>query len=290
MELLDFINNNNDWREKLAVSPYNLTIENEPPYVIINATPASNFNFKLVREANNAQFYFENNRAILAAAAIDHPCAPTLDWNSVQTYQLVEGKQVVVWNNNGIWHGVPPVASWLFENLSPEYIYTFMMTGDDVDTIADYGKERLYWFVGMRNARTGNEELKTPNFNSKVRLPHSFPRLQSQNLVEALLHSTSKDEVGFVCVDKNGDRRAFYGDAWWRINHKRNLSSIDIVELWKNNDLDVKSGYIDLILGLLQRIMRKENVTEEELKKYPTVQLLKMVEEEIMGGRKWKKS
>lgn len=259
MELLDFINNNNDWREKLAASPYNLTIENDPPYVVINATANSNYNFKLVREANEARFRFENDRAICVAAAIDHALAPTLDWESVETYQLIEGKQVVAWNDQGVWHNA-------IGDLSPEYAYTFIVTGEEVESIADYGKEKCYWFIGMRNMRTGKEEHRIPNFNSNVRLPFHFKRLKSKKILTALEQAVTLNEVGYVCVDKNGDRMAFYGDAWKIAKKKTELSPRDIVELWQKDELEIENNNINVMIKFLEILIAHAEPRFQQLK------------------------
>lgn len=275
MELLNYLNQNEDWEKKLSNDPYFFKIEKCDNYVFIaadmNKSSRSNI---LAREAHGTIFRKENDRYICVNYSFPHVYSfeeadsTSFDWKNAETYSHIDGLMVCAWNDNGKWHfstdehfnikdviGNNQYTGYdllkdacngkitnLTTNLAPDYCYTFILTSPNYKLIADYGNKTQLWYITKRNIFTLVEDGYAPKFDLPIQMPHHFDYLRVPRLLSELRKVVTKDEVGYICVDKNWNRIKIDGDAYTEKRAIRGSQTLitpqHIVELWQKNELD----------------------------------------------------
>lgn len=275
MELLNYLNQHENWEKTLRGEPYFFKIEKHDDYVFIAAdmTKASHSSV-LAKQAHGAIFRKEKDQYI----CVNYPFAHILDfeendslpfeWKSAETYSHIDGLMVCVWNDSGKWHfstdnyfNIKDVVgnnqktgydifldacggktTNLTTNLAPDFCYTFILTSPNYKLIANYGDKSQLWYITKRNIFTLAEDNYIPEFDLPIRVPHHFEFLRVPRLLQELRKVVTEDEVGYICVDKNNNRVKIDGDAFAAKKAIRGKEALltpqHIVELWQKNELD----------------------------------------------------
>ena len=114
MELLDFINEHNDWQEILSNPPYNLQIKIDYPYYLLKYDMIeSDLSNPIVQQARGSIFTYDENE--LKWKCVCYPFdkffnygesnASKIDWeNSPAIYDKIDGSLIKIWYYNNFWH------------------------------------------------------------------------------------------------------------------------------------------------------------------------------------------
>lgn len=275
MELLNYLNQHEDWEKTLSAEPYFFKIDKHGDYALIAADMTKTLHSSiLAKQAHGAVFRKEKDQYI----CVNYPFAHVLnfedsdsrpfDWKSAETYSHIDGLMVCVWNDGGKWHfstddyfNIKDVTGHnqktgydllleacegkttnLTTNLAPDYCYTFILTSPNYKLIANYGDKAQLWYITKRNISTLAEDSYIPEFDLPIQLPHDFEMLRVPRLLSELRKVVTEDEVGYICVDKNGNRVRVDGDAFAAKKAIRGTQALitpqHIVELWQKNELD----------------------------------------------------
>ncbi len=111
MEVLKFINENQDWETKLAGAPYFVTTKRSDGYVLLKYDQLkSDFNNEIVRECRGSIFRQENGVFKCVCAPFykfgnyGEPYVPAIDWDSALAMDKIDGSLIKLWYDCGAWY------------------------------------------------------------------------------------------------------------------------------------------------------------------------------------------
>ncbi len=113
--LIDFINENIDWEEKLVNEPYYVITkwsEDKKFFLLKYSLLISDFSNPIVQRCRGSIFTWdsEKNKCKCVCAPFfsfrnyGEECAADIDWNSASVQEKVDGSLIKVWNYEGEWH------------------------------------------------------------------------------------------------------------------------------------------------------------------------------------------
>ena len=240
MQVLDFMNENKDWRETLSNAPYNIIIKEDGDYVLLKYNQlSSDFTNLIVRECRGSIFRHDGEKWICVCRAFDkfgnygESYIPEIDWASAKVMEKVDGSLMKLWYDKDEWHlstnGTidafkAPLNGFditfgdyfkkclnciweeFIETLSEDCCYMFEMVGPMNRVVISYEKEKLY-ALGMRNMKTFEEKEYSGPLDEwcNIYLPKQFALSTLEDALKAAA-AMSKDEEGFVVCDKYFNR------------------------------------------------------------------------------------
>ena len=272
MELLKFINNNQNWKELLSEAPYYLKIKEQDGFTLLKYDLLySDFSEPIVREC----------RGIILNGNNDIVCFPfykffnygesyadSIDWNTARVQQKVDGSIMKLWFYDGKWrlssngavgaYKAKPDDNALldkekefyfgqlfesavnykdidYSSLNKDYTYIFELTSP-LAKVVIYYPETSIWHIGTRNNRTF-EEL---DVDIGVKKPASYPLKTMDDCIEAAKMLPS-DQEGFVVVDADWHRIKIKNPTYLRLHRmlgNKKLQSVDIINLLLENEQD----------------------------------------------------
>ena len=111
MKVLNFINENQDWEEKIVASPYFITVKRSDDYILLKYDQLkSDFNNEIVRECRGSIFRQENGVFKCVCAPFykfgnyGESYVPAIDWNSALAMDKIDGSLIKLWYDCGTWH------------------------------------------------------------------------------------------------------------------------------------------------------------------------------------------
>lgn len=275
MELLDFLNEHENWEDMLTAAPYSLRITKENNYVIFMYQPfISDMSLELVQEARGPIFWYnqEDEEWECVCYPFDkffnsiEPQAAThyIDWASAAVQQKVDGSLIKFWYHNNEWHistngsidayttkyGAVGSFGDLVERavggdikgftayLNPSYCYMFELTSPENKIVVKYEGTHL-WYLGRRNMETLEEE----QLDHEIPLVY-FPKLYNLHSLSdcyAAAREMDLTEEGYVVVDNNYNRIKIKGAAYLAAHKVRGNGIITVgrvIQMWQDDILD----------------------------------------------------
>ena len=245
MELVNFIHHNNDWKEKLQLSPYCLHISEDEHYILLKYNQLeSDMRNPVVRECRG--IILRKSDLSVCCRAFDkffnahEENAARIDWSNAVVLEKVDGSIMKVWFDDGKWNvstngtidaylagvesDLSPVKTFgdlfdlalnqmfgtngkqmFFEKLEIGYTYIFELVSPYNRIIVSYRQPEIY-FIGVRNMLTNKEIFPWEHpLCEHVKTPKKY-KLDN---IEACLAEADKmgyDNEGFVVVDKDFNR------------------------------------------------------------------------------------
>lgn len=238
MKLIEFIQEHEDWKERLEAAPYHLTIRESGNLVLFKYNQIdSDFSEPIVQES----------RGIILERGtwkiVCHPFhkffnygegfAADIDWDSAQVQSKEDGSLIKVYFYNGAWKVATngtidafeaPIEapfskvetfgelfmytlkkllhdeSRLFSQLDKEYTHLFELCTPYNRVVVPYRDFQLF-YLGSKHNETGHEEIQ----QWAIPKPRSY-RLNSLEDILEMAETLSYDEEGYVVVDKDLNR------------------------------------------------------------------------------------
>ena len=236
MLVLDLMNSNENWRDRLSNPPYNIIIKEEDGYVLLKYNQlGSDFANPIVRECRGSIFRQENGKWICVCRAFDkfgnygEGYVPTIEWESARVLEKIDGSLMKLWFDKGMWHlstngTIDAFAAPLGDfditfgdyfveclncsfneftmMLDEDYCYMFEMIGPKNRVVIGYSEAKLYG-LGKRNMKTMEEEEYDEPWGKwcNVWLPQRYD-LRNLDEVIKVAAALTKDEEGFVVSDR----------------------------------------------------------------------------------------
>lgn len=276
MELVKFMNKNEDWQVKLAAAPYYLDIRSdeingEHYYLLKYNMVLSDMGLRIVQEARGSIFrQNENNEWVCVCYPFDkffnygekYSAVNCIDWNAVSVQQKVDGSITKFWYDNGDWivstngtidaykaecgdttYGalVKQVIDRIpnfFNKLDRNYTYMFELTSPYNRIVIRYEGINL-WYLGRRNISNYKEDNEPLGIEG-ILYPQRYPHHSLSECVAAA-HNMGDDEEGYVVCDANFNRIKIKGDEYLALHKLRGngpLTILRVVEMWQNDTLD----------------------------------------------------
>lgn len=225
--LLKFIKNNKNWKELIQKDPYNIIIKENSNYTLLKYNQlSSDFKSPIVRACRGIILDQYNTVVCFPFYKFfnyGEDNADVIDWESAKVQEKIDGSLIKIWfdkfwhvstngsinayeaslNENGKTFGdlFEEVRDLIdFDKLNKNNTYMFELVSPENQVVIYYPETKIY-HIGTRNNNTfeeldediGVEKPKLYNFNSL------------DDLIE-FSKTLSKDEEGFVVVDKNYNR------------------------------------------------------------------------------------
>lgn len=238
MKLIEFLQENEDWKEKLESAPYSLIIREEGNLVLFKYNQIeSDFSEPIVQECRGI---------ILERGSWNVVCHPfhkffnygevyaaDIDWSAASVQSKEDGSLIKVYFYNNEWKiatngtidafeapldvGLSKIKNFgelfleavkntiydesrLFSQLEPEYTHLFELCTPYNRVVVPYKDAKIFYLSSKHN-KTGEEKM----------MLHTVPKPKTYNLnsiedVIAVAQELGYDEEGYVVVDKHLNR------------------------------------------------------------------------------------
>lgn len=278
MEVLDFINSNENWEEILTGDPWHIRVSRDGDYALLKYNQLdSDFSLNIVRECRGAIFYKNDDgkyecvcRALNKFGNYGEAYVPNIDWDSVVVEEKVDGILEKMWYHNGQWHfstnGMIDAFKATYDDLESSFgdlvkealadednmqslldsfdkncTYMFELVSPKVQMTCYYPETKLY-YLGQRDMRTMKESKE---YTEQMKLcgvltPKIYPLTTLEECL-SYIKGMTKDEEGFVIKDKNFNRMKLKSPQYLMAFHMNNNGAITtkrIIKIMKNNMLD----------------------------------------------------
>lgn len=301
LELVKFIKENDDWKEKLEAAPYCLKIKNKDHFWLFYYSQIhSDFSYEIVREARGlilddtdwsvARFAFK--KFFNSGEPNNHI---EIDWSSAVVSEKVDGSLVSCWwdkyENRWIWatsknidahdailDGVAPYANFyelikkalqscLFDESSfcRDFTYNFELVSPYNRVVIPYNKPQLY-FLGSVNNKT-LEEIPLESYPSDWLKPQLY-QLSSLKDCKQFAAALPWNEEGLVVRDKYFNRIKVKSPGYVMAHYIRNNNVITqraIIEVVLNGEEDEFLTYADDYADKLKETKEKINKIKYEI-------------------------
>lgn len=276
MELVKFMNENEDWQVKLAAAPYYLDIRSdeingERYYLLKYNMILSDMGLRIVQEARGSIFrQNKNNEWVCVCYPFDkffnygekYSAVNCINWNTVSVQQKVDGSLIKFWWDYNGWavstngsidaykaecgnttYGalVKQVIDRIpnfFDKFDRDYTYMFELTSPYNHIVIRYEGINL-WYLGRRNILNYKEDNKPLDIEGILH-PQIYPYHSLADCIVAA-HAMGDDEEGYVCCDSNFNRIKIKGDEYLALHKMRGngpLTVLRVVEMYQQGTLD----------------------------------------------------
>lgn len=278
MELLDFINSHENWKELLQQSPFFLKIKESDGFVLLKYDQInSDFSLPIVQECRGI-ILNQHNRIVCwpfyKFFNYGEPNAHIIDWSGAKVQEKIDGSLMKLWyRGNGSWmlstngsidaYETPlggnellnpsPYKTFgeLFESatnfkdldlsmLNPRYTYMFELTSPYNKVVCKYD-ETTITHIGTRDITTGQE--------LDIDIGIKKPRMYNISTIDECIKCASElsnNEEGFVVVDKDYNRIKVKNPVYLQLHRMIGNNQIkfeDVLKLVLDNDQDEFLSY-----------------------------------------------
>ena len=308
MRVLELMNRENNWKEILQEAPYFINIKEKDGYVLLKYDQIfSNFSNEIVRECRGAIFRKNlDGRWICVSRGFDkfgnfeESYAPKIDWESAIVMEKVDGSLIRCFWDNGKWHiatngqidafeTVIDDREWTFGQLvykalggeyrfnkltmllDSNFTYMFELVSPMTQVIIPYPETKLY-YLGARDMVTMREN-KFKDYEVIKAFGISIPKHYSiHNITECIeeVNKMTKDEEGFVVVDKNYNRIKVKSPEYLRaarLNNNNKITIKRVVEMMREEQLDDFIAYCPQHNKEVKEVIAALTKMEEEAEK-----------------------
>ena len=229
MTLLNFINQNQNWKEILSNSPYNILIKEDDPYILLKYNQLeSDVNEQLVQECRGCvikQFddgYHYVCRPFDKFFNYGEEQAADIDWNSSFITEKIDGSLMKLWfddgwrlSTNGTIDAFKAVVtgneeysfgdiflkasrcctiSDFCKDFDKQYTYLFELTSPETKVVINY--DYAVWYLAKRNTVTGNyakEKERAPKeiLQAAVKYNIMFPKVYPLHTLSEIVNIVS---------------------------------------------------------------------------------------------------
>ena len=263
LKLVEFIENNKDWKELLSAKPFCLNIQEQDGYILFKYNQVdSDFGNPIVREC----------RGLILDAKFKPVCVPffkfgnygesycpDIDWTSARVQEKIDGSLIKVWFYDGKWkvstNGTidaykseigQPIFSLLdipfktfgelfdvasknagldYSKLDKNKTYMFELVSPYNKVVVPY-KDTTIYHIGTRN----NDTLEELEEDIGVQKPKHFNLHTLQECIETTKVMPYSEE-GYVVVDKNWNRVKIKSPQYVAVHHLKNNGDLNIASL-----------------------------------------------------------
>ena len=275
MKIVEFINNNKNWRELLSSEPYHLTINDDGGFTILKYSQIdSDFTNELVRECRG--LILDSNFAPVCVpfykfGNYGEPYAAEIDWESAIVEEKIDGSLIKLWNYDGNW--IVSTNSSIFahkagvgaqetrrcadiqnyrdlfqtaakgagleiKSLIPQYTYMFELVSPYNRVVVPYEKIDLY-HIGTRDIVS----LKELDIDIGVKKPKTYKCDNLNDLIE-MASQLKYNEEGYVVRDKYYNRIKVKSPAYVAVSHLINgMNDRRLIDLIKSGEIDEFLSY-----------------------------------------------
>jgi hypothetical protein len=277
LEVLDWINKNPDWEEKLLCEPYCVKSKRDGPFVLLKYEQfRSDFSIPLVRECrgiilDESDGYKPVCVPFFKFGNFNESYIPEIDWSTARTQEKLDGSLMKLWNYKGEWkissngeidarnaqvHSALLTSAprsnlytlfseaWSktgidFDNLDPEYTYMFELTSPYNRIVVKHDETSIH-HIGTRNNRT----LLELDIDIGILKPKTYNLHTIEDCIESA-KLLGDDSEGYVVVDKNFNRIKIKSPRYVMLAHLSDgvTTRGSIVEVIKKNEQDEILSY-----------------------------------------------
>jgi hypothetical protein len=296
LQLLDFIQKNKDWEERLANAPYHIKIKRSDGFIMFSYGVEADFRIDVVRECrgiilDETDGYKPVCVPFIKFGNYGEPYADDIDWNTAKVQEKIDGSLIKVWHYRGVWRVSTNNTinaesartnnnedtflnifqqAWAhtgkqFSELNPDHTYMFELVSPQTRVVVPYPETKLY-HTGTRD----NKTLQELNVDIGIEKPKEYGISTIEACVEAA-GKLDKYHEGFVVVDSRWRRVKVKSPLYVAIHHiLNNISSekriIDLIV--SGEDAEVVSyfpEYADMFQSVRQQIDQFIAYNEQEL-------------------------
>lgn len=295
MELVKFMNENEDWQVKLAAAPYYLDIrfdeiDGECYYLLKYNVILSDMGLRIVQEARGSIFrQNENNEWVCVCYPFDkffnygekYSAINSIDWSTASVQQKVDGSLIKLWWDYDGWvistngsidafkaergsttYGalVEQVINRIpnfFDKLDHDYTYMFELTSPYNRIVIRYEGINL-WYLGRRNISNYKEDNEPLGIEG-ILYPQRYPHYSLSDCIAAA-HKMGDDEEGYVVCDANFNRIKIKGDEYLMLHKLRGngpLTITRVIEMWQSDSLDDFIAYYPEFKTFVDEVIRQ---------------------------------
>lgn len=279
MELLNFLNSNENWKELLAAKPYCVEVKQDRDYFMLKYNMIeSDFMRQEVREARGSIFrQSADGKWICVCRAMDkfgnwgEPYADTakIDWSqSVSVQEKIDGSIIKLWCDRGLWHTSTngtidafkaecgdstygdvfysivqkyTTIRNFFSLLDPRYTYWFEIVHPQYNTIVVHYKEAAIYFLGCRNMVTMEEENCNFILNCGEKMNFNYSDISPKNNPSIAISFSNSNEN---CKEKIGILNPKLYPSWLRQPKQFHFNNLDDVLRACHNMGEDEEGYV----------------------------------------------
>ena len=310
LKLLEFIENNIDWEERLSDDTYRIKIKRAEGFIMFSYGIDADFHIDIVRECrgiilDETDGYRPVCVPFFKFGNYGEPYADDIDWNTARVLEKIDGSLIKLWNYKGAWRVSTNNTinaesaktnnndntflnvfneAWAhtgkqFGELNPEYTYMFELVSPQTRVVVPYAETKLY-HIGTRD----NSSLQELHIDIGVEKPKEYSISTIEACVEAAKNLDRYHE-GFIVVDSRWRRIKLKSPIYVAIHHILNNISSDkrIIELViSGEDAEVVAyfpEYAAMFDSMRERIDNFIAYNEQELEtirkaEYPTQKAL----------------
>lgn len=291
LKVLEFINNNENWKEILEKEPYNIKVKEEDNFIILNYSQIeSDFSLRIVQECRGLILAKENNKYISVCIPFfkffnyGEKYASKINWNSAQVQEKIDGSLIKIWfyknkmhistnsmidafkatialpTNNFKTYG--DLAKYCLDNDYKDKIfdinctYMFELVSPYTRIVVPYKQIKLY-YLGQRD----NQTLQEMNYNELYDYKPKLYNISTLNDCINNANNLPNDKEGYVVVDKNYNRIKIKSPTYVAMHHVRTNIATEksILELIRKNEIDEFINYFPEYKDASQQIRNKYN-------------------------------
>ncbi len=271
LQLLRFIQNNDNWEQLLTEKPYCLKIKRDNGYIIFSYNQIeSDFYNAIVRECRGIILDEESFQPVCIPffkfGNYGEGYTPNIDWKTARTQEKIDGSIIKVWfhknkwqvsTNNTINAYTCPIGqidllqidcdftyfgelfdkakeknNLNFSILNKNYTYMFELVSPYNKVVVDYDEIDIY-HIGTRD----NTTLEELDIDIGIKKPKNY-NLQTLEECIKSANSLSLNKEGYVVVDKNWNRIKIKSPQYVALHHIKNNNNIaSIIQLIKANEI-----------------------------------------------------
>ena len=266
LQIIEFMNNNENWEEILAKPPYGIKTKRDGDYILLKYDQLnSDFNLKIVRECRGIIITFRDGKYIPVAVPFFKFCnygesyAPKINWENAAVMEKIDGSLIKFFYDNDEWHiatngqinafeipindegltfgdlvlkalGGQEQFSKLTYLLDHNFTYMFELVSPITQVVIPYPNTELY-YLGARDMITMREDrLKDNSIMDKfgIKQPKYYETIHDIDECIRNANEMSKDNEGFVVVDDCYNRIKVKSPEYLRAARLNNNNRITI--------------------------------------------------------------
>lgn len=297
LKLIDFINENKEWRELLAEPPYSFLIKDDGLYSLIKygfgltdfaAIGELGLEARGLIVKNCGGFYKEVCHGLNKFFNMEEPNAAKLDWeHGFSVLEKMDGTNIRLWCDEGVWH-ISTLGTIFADNdeygllfkkacgdfnnyikkLDPAYTYVYELVGPLNRIVVRY-EETAAYFICKRNLNLGLESLNAPEaMCCGVRAITSYCAKNKWDAIQ-LRNKLPENVEGMVVCDSHFNRVKLKTD-WYLELHRVKGNGVctvkRVVKLWQLEGLDdfiaAFPEYGDFVTPIMEEIRALVNGSE----------------------------
>lgn len=297
LKLIDFINENKNWRELLAEPPYSFLIKDDGNYTLIKygfgitdfaAIGDLGLEARGLIVKNCGNFYKEVCHGLNKFFNMEEPNAAKLDWeHGFSVLEKMDGSNIRVWYDEGEWY-ISTLGTIFADNdeygvmfkkacgdfnnyvkgLDPFCTYVYELVGPLNRIVVRY-EETAAYFICKRNLNLGLESLEAPEaMRCGIKAIPSYCAKNKWDAIQ-LRKKLPENVEGMVVCDSHFNRVKLKTDWYLELHRVRGNGVCTIkrvVKLWQLEGLDdfiaAFPEYLEFVEPIMNEIRTLINSSE----------------------------